>query len=389
MKKLLIIISCLDLNIPLGCTPAWWQLMKGISEQGIEIVCTPYLGNPVSSFWWQAEENPCSLEAKIFSWLKNLKRVVGKAGTEGAGTQTGAGVMRLAIDYHIRPRWKKHLSSILNRHPDIEAVLTLNVPPNHFRRIPQMITEEFDVPVFFYDGDTPASLPEFGGFASGFQIYQDADLSEYTGVICNSEGVHNQLKAMGAIRVDTLHWGADPDIFRPRDVNKDVDIGFYGIGERHREGWMRTMIGIPSRTLIDSIFTVYGTGFSAPSIGRAFVKPIIPFQRLPLELSRIRIHLNITRASHARVPASSSTRLFEIAAMAGCIVSNPLNGLDKWFAEDEICIVQNSKEATETYRDLLKSPERRSAIGARARARVLEEHTYIRRAKQLIRIIHG
>ena len=50
---------------------------------------------------------------------------------------------------------------------------------SHLRGIPEALRERFGVPVVFYDGDVPMSLPEFGGHDTGFNYYFGADPSEY------------------------------------------------------------------------------------------------------------------------------------------------------------------------------------------------------------------
>ena len=54
--------------------------------------------------------------------------------------------------------------------------------------IADTLARRFGVPVIFYDGDVPMSLPEFGGMDTGFNYYHGADPSEYVLVVSNSEG---------------------------------------------------------------------------------------------------------------------------------------------------------------------------------------------------------
>src|SRR5207244_1784480 len=69
-----------------------------------------------------------------------------------------------------------------------DAVIVFTVPMAHFRGIPTALQERFGVPVAFYDGDVPMSLPEYGGMDTGFNPYHGADPSEYDCVLSNSEG---------------------------------------------------------------------------------------------------------------------------------------------------------------------------------------------------------
>ena len=78
----------------------------------------------------------------------------------------------------VTPRWRRHLERLVERErPD--AVVFFTVPMAHFRGIPTALRERFGIPVVFYDGDVPMSLPEFGGMDTGFNYYHGADPSEY------------------------------------------------------------------------------------------------------------------------------------------------------------------------------------------------------------------
>ena len=70
------------------------------------------------------------------------------------------------------------------------------------------------------------------------------------------------------------------------------------------------------------------------------------------------------------------------------MVSNPYLGVDEWFEPGrELLIVHSRAEAVAAYRELLASPSWRRELGARARARLLAEHTYTDRARQLIDLL--
>ena len=86
--------------------------------------------------------------------------------------------------------------------------------------------------------------------------------------------------------------------------------------------------------------------------------------------------------------ASSSCRPFELASAGAAIVSNPYDGLERWFEPgSELLIVDNADEAVAAYSDLLADPAQAEAMGQRARERVLDEHTYRHRARQLLNLV--
>lgn len=251
------------------------------------------------------------------------------------------------------------------------------------------IQRKHNKPVFYYDGDVPASLPSMQGFASGFRIYQGADVTEYAAFISNSAGGAETIKAMGARAVHTLYYGADPDVFSPVSVPaQDIDIFFYGHGREYRSEWVEAMLAQPSAALPDVRFAVRGTKLG--DLGRTEMLPYLSFSKLREYASRSRINLVITRAAHANVYASSSSRPFELAAMGCCMVANPYLGIEEWFEPGrELFVVNTQEEAIDRYRYLLSHDTERRAAGEAARARVLKEHTFRHRAQQLVGIIEG
>ena len=144
----------------------------------------------------------------------------------------------------------------------------------------------------------------------------------------------------------------------------------------------------PSRELPDVDFALGGRDFRGDT-GRAHEIGDIPFNVFARAISRARINLCITRRSHATVYASSSCRPFELASAGAAIVSNPYNGIDRWFEPgSELVVVEDAGEAIEAYRRLLDDPGEAEAMGRRARERVLDEHTYRHRARQLLDLVN-
>lgn len=392
--KLLVIVSSLDLTQPFSATPAWWQLLKALYEVGVDVIAAPYQGPAIESPWWRAAPNPAKREGDAFKLARDtLRRLTGVRQTQAAGTQVESesladrAVRRIAQTV-IAPRWRRHVDHILRQQPDVDAVLVITVPANHLPGVARHITEQHHKPVFFYDGDVPASLPTFMGFATGFRIYQGADLSEYTAFISNSEGGRQGLLDLGARAVHTLFYGADEDLFSPVDVPQDLDAFFYGHGREYRAEWIEAMVRAPSLALPDARFAVRGTRLG--DLGRAQMLPYLSFSKLREYACRSKLNLVITRKAHASVFASSSSRPFELASLGACMVCNPYEGLETWFEpEKELLVVHSAEEAIERYTWLLAHDDARRAMGQAARERFLKEHTFRHRARQLVSIIQG
>jgi hypothetical protein len=407
--KLLFVVSSLDLTQHFSATPAWWQLMKGLYEIGVEVIAAPYQGPAIESLWWRAAPNAAKTQGDLYKWTRDSFRNLidylpqfsrRKAPTSLSPLSEGTAVMvnyespsdrriRRIAQTTIAPLWQRHIDRILTREPDIDAVIILTAPLNHLVGIAGEIQRKHQKPVFYYDGDVPASLPTMRGFASGFRIYQGADLTEYTAFISNSTGGAESIKAMGARAVHTLYYGADPDVFSPVSISaQDIDVFFYGHGREYRADWVQAMIASPSNIMPEIHFAVRGTNLG--DLGRTRMLPYLSFSKLREYACRSKINLCITRAAHASIYASSSSRPFELASMGCCIVANPYLGIEEWFEpEKEIFIVNSGEEAIDRYRHLLSHDSERCAAGEAARNRVLKEHTFCHRARQLVEIVQG
>jgi Glycosyl transferases group 1 len=390
--KVLAVASATDLDFRYGCTPAWWQIWKGLYSAGVDLIVTPYRGRAIESPWWRTAANPLYHEAELFAGARGFAaRLRGDTLLRRAEDQPEDTVAdkltREAIWRYVTPRWQRHLERLLEEEADIAAVIVFTVPMAHLRGIPARLRERFDVPVVFYDGDVPMSLPEFGGMDTGFNYYHGADPSEYDLVLSNSEGGLERLRELGAQRAEAVFWGADPELFAPAPVEKDKDVFFYGYGDKFRREWMKALVGDPSRADEEIDFALGGGDFRGDT-GRARRVGDVPFNVFSQAICRSRINLNITRRSHASVYASSTARPFELAAAGATIVSNPVEGIERWFEPgSELRIVSSADEALETYRELLADPGAAEELGRRARERVLDEHTYAHRARQIIDLV--
>jgi len=126
--KILAVASAVDLDFRYGCTPAWWQLWKGLYEAGCDLIVTPYRGRPVDAPWWRTEPNPCFREAELFAGARDtvarLKRDTHLRRAEEEPPDSASDkLVRRTIWSLVTPRWRRHLERILERERDVDAVL--------------------------------------------------------------------------------------------------------------------------------------------------------------------------------------------------------------------------------------------------------------------------
>jgi glycosyltransferase involved in cell wall biosynthesis len=383
--KLLFICSELDLRLGHATTSGWWQLFKGLSELGHDVIAVPYAGTPIESPWWRVYPNPCEYEGKAYGLVRNL---MGQTTMPSGGW--GSKVSKTVVDTWIRPRWENHLASLLTKEQGVDAVVFCSIPTHHVKGVPDRLRARFHVPFYYYDGKAPSTLPRFAVDNVERRLYaDDCQLGEYEACFSNSQGAAEDLKLLGAKRVETVYWGVDPELYAPLTVDQDRDVLFIGTGAEGRGSWVDAMLVRPSRELSDKQFFAAGKGY-AHEMGAVRLLGATPFSRQRNLCCKSRINLNIARDAFAEVPASSTLRLFELAAMGCCIVTNPLAGLDAWFeAGRELVVVHSADEAVDVYRGLLADEAERRSLGEAARRRVLHQHTHRQQANQLVQYLQG
>ncbi|OLD44410.1 hypothetical protein AUI51_02380 [archaeon 13_1_40CM_2_52_4] len=371
-------VSAIDLIEKPQATKAWWFLFRALSEKGHEIVVLPFLGRPVDSPWWRSRDNPSKLISSILysGWRGRSK----SARTKAFYARHYRRIIFLPR-FIISRRWRESINRAVAEEGPFDAAIFFSVPLNLLSTVPAHLRQCCGVPSVYYEADMPSILPSYGGIH--FSYYFGADLSQFDGFLSDSDGVEEIVTKMGARNVSTLHWAADPKVLFPLSVEKDTDVFYTGGTSAFRQGWMDRMIREPSREMPNKIFAM--SGLMKEHYENVKSLGFLGFDSWKRQICQSRICLNISRVAHASVKGTSSTRIFELASLGACIVSSPHAGLEKWFEpEKEIIVLHDNDRPADVYRRLLDSRQLMQELGLRARARVLEEHTYDHRAEQLL-----
>jgi spore maturation protein CgeB len=92
--------------------------------------------------------------------------------------------------------------------------------------------------------------------------------------------------------------------------------------------------------------------------------------------------LNVTRDSMTANGWSPPTRVFEAAGAGACVVTDAWEGIGAFLEPGrEVLVAESAEDVARLVRDL--TPERARELGAAARERLLEEHTYAHRAARV------
>jgi len=181
-----------------------------------------------------------------------------------------------------------------------------------------------------------------------------------------------------------LYCSVDPALYYPDERPLRWDLGYMGTYSADRQPPLEALMLEPARRWPAGRFVVTG-----PQYPREVRWPsnVTRTEHLPPVEHRAfynaqRFTLNVTRADMVAAGYSPSVRLFEAAACGTPIVSDWWDGLDTILAPGDEILVARSAEDTLAYLCDLPDDERR-AVGRRACARVLAEHTAAHRAAEL------
>ena len=96
--------------------------------------------------------------------------------------------------------------------------------------------------------------------------------------------------------------------------------------------------------------------------------------------------LNVARDSMAATGFSPATRVFEAAGAGACLITDHWEGIELFLEPGrEVLVARDGRDVSDHLR--LLSVARARTIGAAARARILESHTYNRRAALLEQVL--
>jgi spore maturation protein CgeB len=195
--------------------------------------------------------------------------------------------------------------------------------------------------------------------------------------------------ALGARGCYPIYNAVDPTTHHPvaPEAAFEATLAFLGNRLPDREARVETFFLRVAEAMPTARFLLGGSGWGDKALprnvtylGHVYTKDHNALNRTPTAV------LNVSRESMAATGFSPATRVFEAAAAEACLITDAWQGVELFFEPDhEILVARSGEEVAEHLRRL--TPERGRAIGERAHARALADHTYAQRAVELERVL--
>lgn len=237
----------------------------------------------------------------------------------------------------------------------------------------------------FYDIDTPITV---AGLLRGDCEYLSPELVPGFDLYLSFTGgpmLARIERVLGARAARPLYCSADPEVHRPAATPPRWDLGYVGTYSADRQPTLERLLLAPARRRPVARGVVAGPQYPPdldwpPNV--AHVEHLAPADHAAFYAAQ-RYTVNVTRAHMVQAGHSPSVRLFEAGACATPVISDPWPGLETFFVPGREILVARGTPDVLAYLDRLPEEERR-AVGARARRRVLAEHTAAHRADALV-----
>ncbi len=236
----------------------------------------------------------------------------------------------------------------------------------------------------FWDVDAAATLDEMRGDPSHpvLRALPDLDMVLTYG---GGPPVVDAYTGFGAALCVPVYNALDPATHHPvaPDPRFACDLALLANRLPDREARIEEFFLRPAASLPERRFLLGGNGWhdkpmpaNVRAIGHVGTAEHNAFNCTPAAV------LNVARDSMAHIGFSPATRVFEAAGAAACLITDAWEGIELFLRPDEEVLVARDGQDVADHLARL-TPERAAAIGKAALARVLAEHTYALRGREV------
>lgn len=244
--------------------------------------------------------------------------------------------------------------------------------------------------VAFWDVDAPATLDRLDGDPEDpFRPL----VAKYDWIFTYGGGapVTEAYRRHGARQCVPVYNALDPQSHHPAppEARFECDLGFLGNRLPDREARVDEFFLRAARLTTSKKFCLGGNGWNdgelPPNV--RYLGHVYTSEHNAFNCSSKAV-LNVSRESMARYGFSPATRVFEAAGAAACLITDHWDGIDYFFDPGyELLVARDGAEVAELLNAL--SPQEARKIGQAAYRRVLADHTYAHRARQVDAVLSG
>jgi spore maturation protein CgeB len=192
-------------------------------------------------------------------------------------------------------------------------------------------------------------------------------------------------KVIGARDCIPIYNALDPETHHPVAPNKrfEADLSFMANRLPDREARVEQFFLNAATRLPERRFLLGGSGWGdKPMPGNVnYIGHVYTADHNAVNSSALAV-LNVARDSMAAIGFSPATRVFEAAGAGACVITDAWEGVEHFLEPGtEILVAKDGTDVAALVDEL--TPERSRRIGAAARRRMLDAHTYAHRAAEV------
>ena len=235
----------------------------------------------------------------------------------------------------------------------------------------------------FWDVDAPATLAMLRT-APDHPLHRWLPQIDMVLTYGGGDPVVRAYRELGARACVPIYNALDADIHHPvpPEPRFDSHLSFLGNRLPDREARVAEFFLRPAELTPGSRFLLGGAGWDAQSLpANVTALGHVPTAAHNAFNCSARMVLNIARNSMAQTGFSPATRVFEAAGAGACLVTDAWEGIELFLTPgEEVLVARDGRDVA----DLMGDPQlSASAIGQAALRRVLADHLYTHRAREV------